>query len=122
VPANSFKRGRRIDDAGLFAELLKKGNRVSAGSLQAKFLPSSDTGQLGLGIAKRHLKRAVDRNRVKRIVREAYRQGPSGLKTVNIAVLLNRAPANIRSSAGRRLLARDIARLFARTAEGPADA
>jgi ribonuclease P protein component len=106
----------------LFAELLKNGVRVSAGSLQAKYLPSSDIGQLGLGIAKRHLKRAVDRNRVKRVVREAYRQGPPELSAVNIAVLLNRAPANIRTAAGRRDLARDMAKLLVRTTESLPDA
>ena len=29
--------------------------------------------QFGTGVSKRHFKRAVDRNRIKRLVREAYR-------------------------------------------------
>lgn len=117
MPANSFKRNRRITDSVLFADTLKRGRRVSSGSLQAKFLPGKAPGQLGLGIAKRHLKRAVDRNRVKRILREAYRLGPQHLQSVDIVVLLNRAPSGLRSVAGRHALAREARRLFSRTEE-----
>lgn len=117
MPAKSFKRNRRIADAGLFAEVLKSGKKLASGSLVFKQQPAKLVGQLGLSIAKRHLKRAVDRNRVKRIVREAYRQGPQSLQAIDLVVLLSRAPANIRSATGRRELAAEVSRLLARSVE-----
>ncbi|MCW3073385.1 MAG: rnpA [Flaviaesturariibacter sp.] len=40
-----------------------------------RFLPADDEGsvQIGVTCSKRHFKKAVDRNRVKRLIREAYR-------------------------------------------------
>ncbi len=117
MPAKSFKRNRRIADAGLFAEVLKNGKRLASGSLVFKQQPARQAGQLGLSIAKRHLKRAVDRNRVKRIVREAYRLGPESLQAIDLVVLLSRAPANIRTAKGRRELAAEVGRLLTRSIE-----
>ena len=50
---------------------------------------SSETGEarLGLAIGKRHIKRASDRNRIKRIAREAFRQRRATLPPVDIIVL-----------------------------------
>lgn len=49
----------------------------------------SETGEarLGLAIGKRHVKRATDRNRIKRIAREAFRQRRDTLPPVDIIVL-----------------------------------
>jgi len=57
--------------------------------------------RLGLAIAKRRLGRAVDRNRVKRIVRESFRHHAAELPAVDIVVL-----------ARSGLAERDNARLF----------
>lgn len=43
--------------------------------------------RLGLAIAKKSLRRAVDRNRVKRLVREGFRHHQAGLPAVDIVVL-----------------------------------
>ena len=49
--------------------------RLRRGSLVATVRPSeSPTARLGLIVAKRVLKRAVDRNRAKRIIRESFRR------------------------------------------------
>ncbi len=43
--------------------------------------------RLGLAVPKRHLRRAVDRNRFKRIVRESFRLNQAGLAGLDIVVL-----------------------------------
>lgn len=47
-----------------------------------------DQPRLGLVIAKRHVKLAVQRNRVKRIIRESFRQHQHELNGVDIVVLI----------------------------------
>lgn len=51
--------------------------------------PAADPGgekeavlQFGAGVSKRHFKRAVDRNRIKRLLREAYRTQKLPLQTL----------------------------------------
>jgi ribonuclease P protein component len=41
-----------------------------------------------LVVGKRHLKRAVDRNQVKRVIREVFRQRRSSLPVVDVVVQL----------------------------------
>lgn len=46
--------------------------------------------RLGLAISKKALKRAVDRNRVKRVVRDSFRRHQSKLPPVDLVVMLRR--------------------------------
>jgi len=72
-------------------------DRCSHGSLQAIFKPAPDAmsqmgPRLGLVIAKRFLPLAVQRNRVKRLIREGFRSASSELPAVDIIVRLARKP------------------------------
>ena len=49
--------------------------------------------RLGLAIAKKHVRRAVDRNRVKRVVREHFRLHSEGIGGLDIIVLARRGLA-----------------------------
>lgn len=46
-----------------------------------------ETARLGLAIAKKHVRLAVDRNRVKRLIRESFRRQRNSLKGLDIVVL-----------------------------------
>lgn len=73
-----LKSRKQIDD--LFAG--KKGFAIFPIRVQYLFLPSAETGglQIGVSASKRQFKKAVDRNRIKRLLREAYRLQKEGLQ------------------------------------------
>ena len=47
-----------------------------------------DNPRLGLAVAKRHVKHAVDRNRIKRIARESFRHNITELPNIDIILLV----------------------------------
>ena len=51
------------------------------------------TARLGLAIAKKQVKRAVDRNRIKRVIRESFRRQANRLTGLDIVVLARRDTA-----------------------------
>jgi ribonuclease P protein component len=82
-----FPRSRRLLSRADFQRILSQPGRsadgyfaVAARRLTAADIGADDIGQmesrLGLAISRKALPRAVDRNRIKRIVREAFRQTP----------------------------------------------
>ena len=50
--------------------------------------------RLGLAIAKKHVRRAVDRNRIKRLIRESFRHNPVLLSGLDIVVLARKGIEN----------------------------
>lgn len=64
--------------------------------------------RLGLVVAKKLLKRAVDRNKVKRVVREHFRLRLAGLPPVDLVVRLAAKPAPLDG----KLLAEDFLALL----------
>lgn len=54
--------------------------------------------RLGLAIAKKNSKRAVDRNKIKRVTRESFRLQQHELSALDIVVLARRDAANASSS------------------------
>ena len=84
-------RERRLRLQGDFDRLRSKGVRLECGSffLNAGRSPAGMPARLGIVVAKKQLAKAVDRNRAKRLLREAFRavgpEVPAGWDVVLVA-------------------------------------
>lgn len=79
TPRNTFKKSERLCSRLLIDRLFQSdSNSVSAYPIRAVFLPVDRTEQQGVSILisvpKKRFHDAVDRNRVKRQIRESYRK------------------------------------------------
>ena len=67
----------RLKSKKLIEKLYKEGNSVKAFPFRMVFLQTTHTSnfpaQVGVSVPKRNFKNAVDRNRIKRLMRETYR-------------------------------------------------
>ena len=83
-----FKPRARLLKPAEFSRVFKKAIRSSDRMLTILAAPN-DLGypRLGLAIAKKHAKRAVDRNRIKRIIRESFRHNQDNLPAIDLVVM-----------------------------------
>jgi len=88
----AFTRQQRLLSSAQYKHVLSKGKRVSGkyfrlcGASRAEV----DTGpRLGLTIAKRSVKKSVDRNRVKRLARESFRYQQAKMSAIDVVVFAN---------------------------------
>jgi ribonuclease P protein component len=81
MPKNSLHRTERIKSRKLIASLFETGHKVHSNPLLLIWLPvASDVPlKFGVSVPKRRFRRAVDRNLIKRRLREAYRISKSDL-------------------------------------------
>lgn len=71
----------RIKGRKLMEELFSKGIRLNQGPFRVVIMDSQEPVlKLGVGASVRHFKRSVDRNRIKRLLREAFRLNKLPLK------------------------------------------
>lgn len=78
--SEKLKKKRHID------LLFSEGKSVSKYPLRLVFVPVSDADepyQVGVSVSKRYFKKAVDRNRYKRLLRETYRLNKASLPYLN---------------------------------------
>ena len=73
----SFRKEERLSKDKLIQELFDKGSSFYLVPFKVFFMPNPDreisSHQVMISVSKRNFKRAVDRNLIKRRVREAYR-------------------------------------------------
>ena len=94
----TFSRAMKMNNPGDFTRVFRQGKRTGGGGLTILSVENSvGHPRLGLAIAKKHLKLASQRNRVKRIIRESFRQHQSALANFDI-VVLSRPDINQRDS------------------------
>jgi ribonuclease P protein component len=74
---NTFTQAERLKSAKTIGELFDKGDSVDAFPIRIIYLPTQQElpfpAQATFSASKRNFPRAVERNRVKRLMREAYR-------------------------------------------------
>jgi len=88
VRDHRFTRANRLPGADAFSRVFAKASR----SRDKLFTVLSrengmDQARLGLAISKKHCRKACDRNRLKRLVRESFRQHADELAGLDIVVL-----------------------------------
>lgn len=78
-------RLRRADD---FAALRKPTGRLGSACFRIRYRDNTvGFARLGQAVSRRVSKRAVDRNRIKRIVRESFRHARAGLPAVDVLIV-----------------------------------
>lgn len=87
-----FPRAARMLKPGDFARLRQASRRVGSRFFSAEYRTTDDTAaRLGLAVSRRVSKRAVQRNRLKRLVRESFRRQRAELAPMDILVIARSA-------------------------------
>lgn len=87
VPTFTLGPERRLRRAADFRQLYASGRRLGAEPFTAVVRPNQQgAARLGLSIAARNVRRAVHRNRVRRLIRESFRQCCGQLPALDIVV------------------------------------
>jgi ribonuclease P protein component len=90
VAGQQFPRSLRLLAGREFQHVFARARRIPGSRLMVLYRAQEPAGaepRLGLAISRKHARRAVDRNRVKRAAREAFRLRRAGLPPVDIIVL-----------------------------------
>ena len=78
----------RLLKPGDFAALRTASRRLNARHFIAEFAPNNRAGcRLGQAVSRRVSKRAVDRNRIKRLIRDSYRHMRLQLPAIDILLI-----------------------------------
>jgi ribonuclease P protein component len=89
-------REARLRRPGDFAALRASSGRAGGRCFHMRFRDNElGHARLGLAISKRVSKRAVERNRIKRLVRESFRQVRHRLPAVDLMVMAREQAANV---------------------------
>lgn len=112
--AASFPRAARILKKPDFDRILRAPTRCGSALFRAQVAPADGChhARLGLAIAKRVVRKSHDRNRLKRHVRDVFRNLRTALPHSDIVVFAKAEAV----SATREALRQDLARLFDRIA------
>ena len=90
IADQGFPRSGRLLAGREFQRVFARARRVPGGRfmvLYRKQEPAGPSARLGLAISKKHARRSVDRNRIKRVAREAFRARRQSLPPVDVIVL-----------------------------------
>lgn len=116
--AASFPRTVRLLTPADYRQVFEAGKRVHSGLLMAAYRPKEGGfARLGLAVAKRSVKRAHERNRIKRLAREHFRQSRDRLPPVDIIVLAKPGVDAIDTPSLNHMVERLLRKVTARCAE-----
>lgn len=98
VERNTFSKNERLRSRKLIEKIIAEGKSISVNPFRMSWtitqLDTTFPAQLAIAVPKRYFKKAVDRNRIKRLIREVYRKNKSGIysllrsKEIQCAMLL----------------------------------
>ncbi|WP_290701452.1 ribonuclease P protein component [Lacinutrix sp.] len=69
----TYNKHEKLKSQKTIEQLFLEGKSVSAYPLRLVYLKHNNSRKVGVSVSKRNFKRAVDRIRIKRLLREAYR-------------------------------------------------
>lgn len=96
----AFPATARLRQSAEFRAVFAQGRKfVSRGLVVIAAPGSADQARLGLALAKRRIARSVDRNRVKRVLRESFRVNRHRLLQVDVVVLARSHTADMSNAA-----------------------
>lgn len=102
---NTFPKRFRLITANDYRQVFRNPKRVSTPELLFLFSKNDHvSSRLGLAIAKKQLPLAVDRNRVKRLIRESFRNKRNQLNSVDIVVMARKKLLNMDNNEIRQQL------------------
>lgn len=102
-PGYGFPKSYRLTTPAEFRFVFEDAARSSDAWLTVLARPNSGPhARLGLALSRKQIRNAVDRNRIKRLVRESFRLRHAQFGTLDYVVMA-RAPANTADSASLRL-------------------
>jgi ribonuclease P protein component len=89
MPASAcFGKNFRLGKAGEFTRVFQNGQRSTDKFFKVIAVQgNSKYPRLGMVVAKRHIPHAVNRNRVKRIIRESFRTHQDQLKGFDVVIM-----------------------------------
>jgi ribonuclease P protein component len=91
-----FPRAARMRKPGDFARLRQSSRRIGSRYFSAEYRLTEDTApRLGLAVSRRASKLAVQRNRLKRLVRESFRRNRAALAPLDILVIARSAAVQV---------------------------
>lgn len=80
MKVNGYSKSEKLKSKTEIDFLFKKGKWVTVGNLRMIYTPSVSSTKVGVSVSKRYFKKAVHRNRAKRLLREAYRLDKSAFQ------------------------------------------
>jgi ribonuclease P protein component len=81
-------RSARLLSRADFASLRERSERIATRSFVAEYRPSTKgLARMGVAISRRVSKRAVDRNRIRRTIRESFRRQRAALPAIDVLVI-----------------------------------
>lgn len=84
-----FLSKHRIRHASEYTDVLKRGERFNTSCFSLSFLKTTHTfSRLGIVISKKNCALAVDRNHIKRVIREQFRLNQAAFSSVDVVVML----------------------------------
>lgn len=100
-----FERDSRLLTPGHFQAVFSKPIRFGSSHITILITPNLDeNNRLGLAIAKKRIKLAVERNRIKRQIRESFRLNQHNLPHIDMVVMVKSGTDKLENSEINRQL------------------